>query len=198
MRKNPQQRRSKQTIDDIFEAAARIFETGGQPTIDTNELAERAGVSIGTVYYYFSDKISLLRAMALRELERQEQRFLAIIDGERRNDPTGLVRAIVREALAPLNGRQQVRRRLFEILGTDHVVRVALHETITRVTDRFLEGLGVDPTRVPPARRYIVLRSMLGPVRAAALRDPEMLASPDFEDELVRLITLVVGAEISY
>jgi AcrR family transcriptional regulator len=194
MRKNPQQRRSKQTIDDIFEAAARIFETDGQPSIDTNGLAERAGVSIGTVYYYFSDKISLLRAMALREVERQEQRFLAIIEGGRRDNPEALVRAIVREALVPLNGRQNVRRRLFEILGSDPVVRRALYATIGRVTDRFLEGLGVDPSGVPPARRYILLRSMLGPVRAAVFGDPEMLASRDFEDELVRLITLLIGA----
>lgn len=193
MRKNPQQRRSKQTIDDIFEAAARIFETDNRSSLDTNALAERAGVSIGTVYYYFSDKVSLLRAMALREIGRQEQRFLAVIACGGSDNADALVRAIVREALAPLNGRKNVRRRLFEILGTDPVVRDALHDTIGRVTDRFLEGLGVDPSGIPPARRYILLRSMLGPVRAAMFGDPEMLASKDFEDELVRLVTLQAG-----
>jgi AcrR family transcriptional regulator len=193
MRKNPQQRRSKQTIDDIFEAAARIFETDNEPAIDTNGLAARAGVSIGTLYYYFSDKISLLRAMALREVERQEQRFMAIIASGQRDDPAALMRAMVREALVPLNGRQRVRRRLFDILGTDPVVRRALYDTISRVTDRFLEGLGTDPSGVPPARRYILLRSILGPVRAAVFGDPQMLASQDFEDELVRLMTLLIG-----
>jgi len=51
----------------ILEAAAQVLEAGGLAGFTTNAVAERAGVSIGTLYQYFSDKGAVLRALAERE-----------------------------------------------------------------------------------------------------------------------------------
>ena len=51
-----------------MEAAAQILERRGPAGFNTNEVAERAGVSIGTLYQYFADKHALLAAAARREL----------------------------------------------------------------------------------------------------------------------------------
>lgn len=186
LRKTPTQQRARQTLDDILEAAAQLFEADCGRDLNTNRVAERAGVSIGTLYYYFPNKVSLLAALAMREIARQEHLFLGAIAAARPGGAPAIVRAIVQQALAPLMGRTELRRRLIGHAGFDPSVRDALHAALDRVTDGLLAAIAVDPARVPRERRFMLLRSVLGPVRAAALYAPDLLASRLFEEDLVR------------
>lgn len=67
-RRRPKQARSRATVEAIVEAAAQILERRGADALNTNDVAERAGVSIGTLYQYFSDKQALVLAAARRDL----------------------------------------------------------------------------------------------------------------------------------
>ena len=62
-RKQPSQRRSRETVGIILEAAARILEKDGLAGFNTNAVAERAGVSIGSIYQYFPNKDALILAL---------------------------------------------------------------------------------------------------------------------------------------
>jgi AcrR family transcriptional regulator len=66
-RKKPVQSRSASTVDAIVEAAARILEERGLDGYTTNAIAERAGVSIGSLYQYFPGKDALTAALLERE-----------------------------------------------------------------------------------------------------------------------------------
>lgn len=66
-RKTPRQRRSAETVGAIVEAAARILETEGLGSYSTNTIAERAGVSIGSLYQYFGSKDAITGALIARE-----------------------------------------------------------------------------------------------------------------------------------
>lgn len=66
-RKQPSQVRSRQTVEAIIEAAARILEDQGQAGFTTNAVAELAGVSVGSLYQYFPDKEALTGALIARE-----------------------------------------------------------------------------------------------------------------------------------
>ena len=66
-RKIPVQRRAVATCAAIVEAAARILEDQGAEALNTNLVAERAGVSIGTLYQYYPDKQAILVALIRRE-----------------------------------------------------------------------------------------------------------------------------------
>ena len=67
-RRIPRQARAEETVAAILEGAAQVLEAGGLAAFTTNAVAERAGVSIGTLYQYFGDKNALIRALAEREL----------------------------------------------------------------------------------------------------------------------------------
>jgi len=66
-RKVPQQSRAEQTVASILEAAARVLESKGLAGLNTNAVALRAGVSIGSLYQYFPGKDALIVALSLRE-----------------------------------------------------------------------------------------------------------------------------------
>src|SRR5712664_4973758 len=69
-RRIPRQARAGETVSLILEATAQILEAGGLPAFTTNAVAERAGVSIGTLYQYFADKNAILLALAQQEMKR--------------------------------------------------------------------------------------------------------------------------------
>lgn len=64
LRKEPVQRRADATVKAITEGAARILEQGDRAKLSTNRIARAAGVSIGTLYQYFSDKRTVVAALS--------------------------------------------------------------------------------------------------------------------------------------
>lgn len=66
MRKQPQQERSRATVETIVEAGAQVLGRGGWSAFSTNRIASVAGFSIGTVYQYFPNKLALVEAIRQR------------------------------------------------------------------------------------------------------------------------------------
>lgn len=69
-RRRPVQKRSRETFDNICAAASQILTAGGLDALNTNAVAERAGVSITAVYAYFPDKFAILHELFERADER--------------------------------------------------------------------------------------------------------------------------------
>jgi AcrR family transcriptional regulator len=63
---NPPQKRAQETIERILDAAAHLLDHVGYHQLSTNQVAESAHVSIGTVYRYFSDKSDIIAALRMR------------------------------------------------------------------------------------------------------------------------------------
>jgi AcrR family transcriptional regulator len=69
MRKEPRQARSRATVASVVEAGARILGKRGWAGFTTNEVAEVAGVSIGSLYQYFPNKHALIEAILHRHMD---------------------------------------------------------------------------------------------------------------------------------
>ena len=69
MRKEPSQARSRATVDAIIESGARILGDRGWAGFTTNTVAAVAGTSIGSLYQYFPDKLSLVEAIRRRHFD---------------------------------------------------------------------------------------------------------------------------------
>lgn len=68
-RKLPKQERSRQTVEAILQAAAEVFADEGYASANTNRIAERAGVSIGSLYQFFPNKDAILSSLLERHLD---------------------------------------------------------------------------------------------------------------------------------
>jgi AcrR family transcriptional regulator len=69
-RKRPQQARAQSTVHAILEATVQVLEREGSEAATTTRIAEVAGVSVGTLYQYFSHRDAILDALQEREFER--------------------------------------------------------------------------------------------------------------------------------
>ncbi|GAA5069762.1 TetR/AcrR family transcriptional regulator [Nocardia callitridis] len=74
-RRRPTQERAKATREHILDTAARLFGERGIANTSTNRIAAEAGLSIGTVYRYFSDRTVIVEELLERLLVEVERRF---------------------------------------------------------------------------------------------------------------------------
>jgi AcrR family transcriptional regulator len=99
-RKRPIQARSKATHQAIVEAAAQIIAAKGLAGFNTNAVAERAGVSIGSLYQYFPNKDALMVALIHRSQQAQLQSVaLAAASAPPEAGLEAIIRLVVRAAM---------------------------------------------------------------------------------------------------
>ena len=93
-RKRPKQARSTELVAAILEAAAQVLAAEGASRFTTARVAERAGVSIGSLYQYFPNKASILFRLQSDEW-RQTSELLRIILEDVRRPPLERLRDLV-------------------------------------------------------------------------------------------------------
>src|ERR1700753_610340 len=69
-RKRPVQQRSTATLQAIFDATIQVLLKDGPRKLTTTRVAERAGVSVGTLYQYLPHKQALLFAVLDQHLQQ--------------------------------------------------------------------------------------------------------------------------------
>lgn len=82
MRREPVQVRSQLRVELLLDTTAAMVDEIGMEGVTTGLLAERAEVSIGSVYRFFPDRISLMRALSRRNFERFAVRYMTALDRE--------------------------------------------------------------------------------------------------------------------
>lgn len=112
-RKQPQQARSSELVSAILEAAIRVLQKEGAQRFTTARVAEKAGVSVGSVYQYFPNKASILF-----RLQSDEWRQTA-----------GMMRAILQDtATPPLDRLRRLVHAFVKSECEEAAVRIALSD----------------------------------------------------------------------
>lgn len=188
MRKEPSQARSRATVDAIVESGARVLGERGWAGFTTNTVAAVAGISIGSLYQYFPDKLSLVEAIRRRHFEE--------------------VLAVMRKAMAGELPLPQRAEALVQGMIDAHNVNPELHRVLldeapghdgSRLAhDAFLAEYQAHYKAFVAAHRYDrsgpsddVLAQLLsgaveGVIHSAARK--HVLGSPELKQELVRMI----------
>ena len=98
-RKRPKQARSTELVAAILDAAAQVLAKEGAPRFTTARVAERAGVSVGSVYQYFPNKAAILFRLQSDEWQQTSDLLRVILEDVRR-PPLDRLRALVRPSSA--------------------------------------------------------------------------------------------------
>jgi len=193
-RRIPRRSNGRATQAAIFEATARILQSDGREALNTNLIAQKAGISIGALYGYFPNKQSILLAMARRELDAIRERVTGALTDP--HDPErDAVRRAVRALIAGYNARGKARRILMETLFA-HGGNEEMARPVYEIAETLVAHVGhIFPAGAAPSRitLFVLTRAVDSVIRTATYEHVDFLHERAFEDELVRLVYGYLG-----
>jgi AcrR family transcriptional regulator len=200
-RKLPQQDRSHMTVEAILEATTHILAEEGYYKANTNRIAERAGISIGSLYQYFPNKESLMAALMEQHsneiAELVESKLQHLFDAPLETAIPELVRAVIAaHAINPrlhqvLNEEIPRSERLQQMQNADVRIAELLQAYLIRWSDSPQERLR---QRIYPQNLemtvFIFCRTLESLCHSAAIEHPNFVSNSQFEQEVSNLLLL--------
>jgi AcrR family transcriptional regulator len=192
MRKKPVQQRSQQLVESLVEAAGRVVAQDGLGAVTTIRVAERAGVSVGSLYQYFENKEALLAALVARMNDELRRAVDAAAPQLVRAAPQAMVRGLLEVAFDFFGGRDGLHT---ELLRNWH--RLDIQQGLHRFEQHMLEimrmyalahlrELRLDPQ---PAQGFVVINSVVFTLlRYLSLPRPAFFTREQLIEELSRMI----------
>ncbi|MGY5801128.1 TetR/AcrR family transcriptional regulator [Rhizobium hainanense] len=193
MRKEPTQARSRATVDAIVEAGARVLGDRGWAGFTTNIVAAVAGISIGSLYQYFPDKLSLVEAIRRRHFDEvlAVLRQVAVADLPLKQGADALVQGMIdAHGLNP-----ELHRVLLDEVPGFEGSRSA-HDTFLADYQRYYRDFVAIHRRVGSGPSNDVLAQVLSGMVEGVIHNGARkgtLDSPDLKQELVRMICSYLG-----
>lgn len=140
-RKRPLQARSRETYAAVLEATARILEAEGLEAANTNAIAERAGVSVGSLYQYFPDKAAIFAELIIASETELGDMLEALVSSTGAQTLEERLALLVQAGVAQQMARPQLARLLDYLEATlpaDPKMRAA-DERILKLIGRLLQ-----------------------------------------------------------
>ncbi len=166
-RKQPQQARSQATVDAIFDATIQVLLAEGLQRLTTIRVAERAGVSVGTLYQYFPQKQALLFAVLQRHLERVVSAMEKAAASAHHASLSAMVKAVVAAFVKAKTENLDESRALYAValeLDSRSYVRevearnrAALEAMLKTASDADFDDV--------PMTTFMFMGAMVGPIR---------------------------------
>ncbi len=201
-RKPPVQGRSRDTVELILSAAAQIFELHGYAAGTTNRIAERAGVSIGTLYQYYPSKEAIAVALVERHIDETSRRldeWVAHMIAER-HDLRAALHDYVNAMLDMHFGRPRLQHILLEETPLPDRVHLALVESerlAASTVGRFLRMFSQVHHGDPERAAFIMVQTVESLTHrfAAHPDEQQIIGRIEFVAELVNMLDYYLTAE---
>ncbi|WP_030660057.1 TetR/AcrR family transcriptional regulator [Streptomyces rimosus] len=190
-RKQPRQARAEATRQRILAAAAHVFAEYGYAAGTTNRIAERARVSIGSLYQYYPNKDAILVELLIRHLDAGAAAAEERLDGQLPDSLEETMRLFVRTSIDNhLDDPQLLRVMAEQGPRTPELLdKVARHH---RARVASVQALFERHPQVRVADTHVAARLAVATIE---LLVHQLLAAPDpvditrFENELVAMLT---------
>jgi len=195
-RKRPRQNRSKETVESILGATARILVKHGFDGLTTNAVAEQAGVSIGSLYQYFPNKQALVAALIERRLDDKNARTHAALAQVAAAPFPVAVRTMIRLTIENYAAAPELSRVLIEqVPRVGRMARIAeLHQGTLKLVAAVLQARKHElAVRDPDMAAFVLVASIEAIAQRAALFQPQRLSDPALIDEACTMVTRYLG-----
>lgn len=193
-RSKPVQERARQTRGAIIDAALEVLGIQGVAKATTHRIAQRAGVSVGTLYQYFSNKAEVFEALS----ERYVNRFLAGMVSDHRElaeMPRGeAIDTLMGRLVSTLVAHPKTARTFLK-----HRESIVPRETMRKRRERLEEGIlelfkGDLPGDDPKISAFVVVTITEALLTKGFIEKPEWAENGGLEKELAHLLKLYLQA----
>lgn len=191
-RKEPNQDRAKDTVENIVGATAHILEKDGFEKISTNRIAEKAGVSIGSLYQYFPTKEAIFSFMMERYVRSQTEMVDKILlERKQSRDLKETIRIIISAIM-----ESKIKQSRFQKMFAEKVLSFAGYESLQKQDDhlialfeKYLEPFESEVRKDNlDISLYFVIQSVKVLPIAILYQNRIKLQDPRVTDELVELV----------
>ena len=192
-RKRPTQARSRATVEAILVAAAQVLRRRGYAGATTDRIAERAGVSVGSLYQYFPNKDSILVALAEQHIDAGFALVRELLVEALREAPPLelLLRRFVIAMVALHEHEPEIHRVLFEEAPLPPSVRRGLRERENEFATEVCALLEAHPSvrmQQPRVTAYVLVHTVDALVHNFILHPPDDIEAGQLTEEVVRML----------
>ena len=188
-RKTPVQARSTVTVEAISEATIQVLLSHGADRLTTTRVAQRAGVSVGTLYQYYPNKQSLLFAVMENHLNNVMASVEAACERAHQKPLAVMIKEMVEVFVDAKMERADISVALYQVSAD--VRRPALLKRISQRSRKAVEAMlqTAPDTKSPPDKFAIdiMLSAMAGAMRSLLEARPSPATVRKAREQLVLL-----------
>jgi AcrR family transcriptional regulator len=203
-RKSPVQARSAASVDAILEATIQVLLKVGKERLTTTRVAERAGVSVETLYQYFPNKSALLRAVLRRHFDQVLEAVEQACREQHGKTVEQMATALITAFLGAKMRKPQTSVALYSVSADVDGAKI-VKQMVTRMNQAMVamlasarQPLTQDPLIKDPQLIANLLQGAMSGVSRQLLESPnpeERFAT--LRDELIFLATAYLNASIA-
>lgn len=150
-RKYPKQERAKRSIEFIADAAIQVLDSDDVENFTTNHIAERAGVSVGTIYRYFKNKREIFRYMVRREIRIGTISIRETLKSSSASSGESIAKEVIDQSLHLFDQRPRATFNIIQLMRQDSELRAEAYELFRELNKEIYERLmAVEPDRFEP------------------------------------------------
>jgi AcrR family transcriptional regulator len=194
--KAPQQARSKETVELILRATAHILRSEGYSSCSTNRVAKKAGVSVGSLYQYFSSREVLVTSLAERHVKNMQDTMLQALSSLRSDAPFEKTVRVLLRAILEHHARDPALHRVLaeqvpQLAGMAkiHSLGIASFALVQVAIEKQQKQFRPLDAKLAS---HILVQSVRAIIFSAFLEKPPIPLS-SLEEELVQLVTRYLG-----
>jgi AcrR family transcriptional regulator len=190
-RRLPKQDRSRVTVAAILEATTHILVEEGYEKANTNRIAERAGISIGSLYQYFPNKESLIAAL----MEQHAHEMAELVETKLNCLFNAPLEIVIPELITAVIAAHAIDPRLHQVLS-EEIPRsgrsVQMQQADERVSTILRAYLDRWRDRIHPQNLdmtvFMLSRTVESLCHAAVIEYPNFVSDSQFEREVSNLL----------
>jgi AcrR family transcriptional regulator len=195
-RKTPIQARSTVTVEAISEATIQVLLSHGAERLTTTRVADRAGVSVGTLYQYYPNKRSLLFAVLENHLNHVAARVEAACESASHKPLAQMIKEMVEAFVDAKMERTEISTALYRI--STEVGGPTLIKGVTQRSRKAAEAMleTAPDIKSPPDKIAIeiMLSAMAGTMRSLLEAGPSSATVRKAREQLVLLCQSYMAA----
>lgn len=197
-RKRPSQARSREMVESIVSATARVLVKDGYEKTTTNRVAEVAGVSVGSLYQYFPSKEALVVAV----MERHCSELSAVLEARLAELSGAPVPEVARALVERILEMHRVNPRLHKVLH-EQVPRIGALALMEQLLQRLVQLVGgylvahrdEISARDPELAAFVLVTSVEALIHRSLLARPQLFEDGTLAEEAMALVLRYLGLE---